>query len=697
MNGTSMTGTLARYCMVGCLFLVTLVPTIVFSAYFFPFITGKNFFFRILVEIAAVAWVVTWFTTPQYRPRATAMTIALTVFTLIIAAADVFGISPFKSFWSNFERMEGFVTLAHLALFALMTTTVFTEKLWIRWFATSVGVAAYVTIYGFTQLVGETTINQSADRLDANIGNSAYLAVYMIFHIFTALALGYRFRHWQRWIVWSLVPFMTIILYYTGTRGALLGFLAGAGVTALILAVTARRRHPTIQKIALGGVIAVVLVIAGFMVAQNTSFVQESRVLSRFRGITLENISETPRFIIWGMALEGVQERPLLGWGQENFNYVFNKYYDPRLFLQEQWFDRTHNVILDWFIAGGLLGLLSYFSLFVVLLWTLWRHTGHSLVEKAVITGMIVAYTVHNLFVFDSIVSYIPFFAWFAYINTAGRSYRDQHTSAPSTPSRVSQGVVLVACSVLVLFVLYSVPVSANGSATSKGLIRLMSLQQQPLGAQTQQQRVDQIHTELTDLIDRDSFARAEVAEQAYQIVSNITRLPVSDESKQAFFKTAAQALEVQVRRTPEDARYQFFMGTYLSNFNVPDLSFTYLEAALALSPEKEAFLLELGTRYLQVDQVEKGLAALAKAYTLGPQFPAIQKNYLVAALFFNKTVVANELLAVMAPEDLVSDTRIWAAMKYAKRTAEARTILTRISTEHPELKEVVEQLLKTL
>jgi len=43
------------------------------------------------------------------------------------------------------------------------------------------------------------------------------------------------------------------------------------------------------------------------------------------------------------MAWEGVKEKPLLGWGQENFNLVFNKYYEPSLYGQEVWFDRVHN------------------------------------------------------------------------------------------------------------------------------------------------------------------------------------------------------------------------------------------------------------------------------------------------------------------------------------------------------------------
>ena len=63
------------------------------------------------------------------------------------------------------------------------------------------------------------------------------------------------------------------------------------------------------------------------------------------------------------MAIKGFIEKPILGWGQEGFNFVFNKYYDPRMYTQEPWFDRAHNTYLDWLIVGGALGLLSYLAI----------------------------------------------------------------------------------------------------------------------------------------------------------------------------------------------------------------------------------------------------------------------------------------------------------------------------------------------
>lgn len=45
------------------------LPMIVSSSLFFPFITGKNFGFRIIVEIVLVLWLVLALRDPAYRPK----------------------------------------------------------------------------------------------------------------------------------------------------------------------------------------------------------------------------------------------------------------------------------------------------------------------------------------------------------------------------------------------------------------------------------------------------------------------------------------------------------------------------------------------------------------------------------------------------------------------------------------------------
>src|SRR5690348_9999560 len=98
---------IARYVALGALFLIPLAPLIVANGFFFPFITGKAFYFRILVELAFAAWMVLAAVDKAYRPRFSAVGVAVLAFVLWMGVADSFAVNAHKAFWSNFERMEG--------------------------------------------------------------------------------------------------------------------------------------------------------------------------------------------------------------------------------------------------------------------------------------------------------------------------------------------------------------------------------------------------------------------------------------------------------------------------------------------------------------------------------------------------------------------------------------------------------------
>src|SRR6185369_13772606 len=90
---------------IGGIFAALVVPFLVSNSLFFPFITGKAFFFRIVVEIALAAWLLLIMRDASARPRKSMLLWAFVAFTVVIGVADIFGQNPWKSFWSNFERM----------------------------------------------------------------------------------------------------------------------------------------------------------------------------------------------------------------------------------------------------------------------------------------------------------------------------------------------------------------------------------------------------------------------------------------------------------------------------------------------------------------------------------------------------------------------------------------------------------------
>src|SRR3989338_8611224 len=109
-----------RFIVLAALFATPFIALVVPSSMFFPFITGKNFTFRILVEIALGAWILLMFIDAKYRPRFSWILAAAGLFLAVIALADFMGVNPYRSFWSNYERMEGLVAHIHLFLFFMI-------------------------------------------------------------------------------------------------------------------------------------------------------------------------------------------------------------------------------------------------------------------------------------------------------------------------------------------------------------------------------------------------------------------------------------------------------------------------------------------------------------------------------------------------------------------------------------------------
>ena len=141
--------TILRYLLIGGIFLIPFIPFYVAQGMFFPFITGKNFAFRILVELMLGGWFMLAWRDPRYRPRFSWILAAYTLFMGVTIIADLFGENLFRSFWSNFERMDGLVNYLHFfAYFLIISSVLHTERLWQRFFQTMLWKVRQIRIRG---------------------------------------------------------------------------------------------------------------------------------------------------------------------------------------------------------------------------------------------------------------------------------------------------------------------------------------------------------------------------------------------------------------------------------------------------------------------------------------------------------------------------------------------------------------------
>ncbi|MBI2618369.1 O-antigen ligase family protein [Candidatus Kaiserbacteria bacterium] len=648
---------ITRRIVIWGIFLVPFLPFFVVDIFFFPFITTKNFAFRILVELLFGGWLILALYNIRYRPYFSWLLASIVAFIGIVAVADIFGENPLKSVWSNFERMEGLVTLIHLLAYFLIAGTILnTEKLWSRFLHTSVGVSVYVGFYGLLQLAGKVAIHQSSTRLDANFGNATYLAAYMLFHVFITAMLLLRWKGTTaiRWVYAAIIALQLFIIYYTASRGTILGLLGGIAVTGLLIALFARK-YNTLRIYAAAALGVVVLVVGGFFLAKDSQFVKTSPVLSRFSEISISDSSVNARFLIWRVAWEGVKEKPFIGWGQENFNYVFNKYYDPLLYPQEQWFDRVHNIVFDWLIAGGILGFLAYVSIFLTALFYLWRKKNTFFVfpEKAILTGLLAGYTFHNLFVFDNIMSYILFFTILAYMYWSYRESTREVFMERLEDGRDTGIITRVYVPLIVILALFSVyllntkPILASHSL-------LQAIITQP-GNPAQLERFEKT-------ISYGTFGNQEAREHLTEIATRVGGSALDIETKQSYLSLASAEMKKQTEEAPNDARTYIFLGTLLDSYGQYIQGEPYLKRANELSPQKQTIMFQLGLNILNRGNIGEALAVFKEAFNLAPSYPQARIFYAVGAIYAKEDSLLEELLLPVFGTTVVDNDRLMRA-----------------------------------
>ncbi len=706
------------YIAVGSLFLIPIFPLLVANSFFFPFITGKAFYFRILVELAFSSWIILAFLDTKYRPKFTPLTIGVTLFAVIALVADLLGVAPIRSIWSNFERMEGWLVVAHLWMFYMVAVHMFGageegKRMWHRWLNMSLGVACIITIYALVQLFGGAAIHQGSTRLDASLGNAAYLAVYLLMHIGITMYLFFVARAKQianAGFLQLAYPILAIIFSFivleTQTRGTIVGLIGAVLLALALYALCARgataKKSRIISGSIIGGIILVILMFTSIvylhriplasvknespivraimyvdvmsavsggpsLIYRVGNFIDKSPILNRIASISLSDTKTQARAYIWPMALKGALERPILGWGQENFNYIFNKDYNPKMWTQEQWFDRAHSVFLDWLVASGFVGLIAYLALYVLALVAIWR-SDLKIAQKSVLTGLIAGYAVHNIFVFDNLASYVFFFALLGFTGSLSVS-----ASLKSKKSGVSSGAVLGASSSSKLSLWFEQKTFSKDAVeyivAPIAIVALVAgiyfLNVRPIQANTQLITALTACSGSAGTADTTLFTKAllvspianqEIREQILSCAGNVIGSQYPGPTKQAFFELATKAIQDQIAAAPKDARMYVLGGVFLANVNQATQALPILEKAHELTPGKQMVAIQLASIYINTGKTDEALALLKTAYESDPSYGEAQSAYVTGLIIANKDAEAHRLFGTTTPSLFETD-----------------------------------------
>jgi O-antigen ligase/tetratricopeptide (TPR) repeat protein len=669
---------------------------------FFPFITGKNFYFRIIVEVIFALWILLAYANAAYRPKFSWIMAATAFFVAVVFVADVTGVNPARSLWSNYERMEGFVALIHIFAYFVVVGSVLTKELWTSFLQTSVFAGVIMSFYGWYQLSGGAEISQGGVRLDGRFGNAAYFGGYLLFNVFLTAFLMARTKKYDFlwWTYASGIILQVAIMFLTETRGSMLGFFTGT-IIASLLFIFLNKKNPKMKSIALGVIAFVAVFIFLVFQSKESDFVKSNRPLARLASISFNETTVASRFMVWNMALEGFKERPILGWGQDNFNIVFNKYYNPDMHDQEQWFDRAHDIFLDWLIAAGFFGLFSYLLLFVLGVLFVWKpemgnaekgwwggirnawkryvsgEEENTILEKSILTGLFAAYFVHNIFVFDNLFSYILFFSVLAFLHGNGsRDFFRSNVSAKKAPASDELPVTYVAIPVFAVLAVVMYIVNIKPILANQAIIDGISPHPNAAGQMTfTEQNLDSFKK----VIEYDTFGNSEAREQLVQSAMKATSITTIDEKlRRQLFDFAKEQTLLQIKEAPGDARNETFAGMLFLRYGQTGDALVHFDEAHKLSPHKQTIGFNLILAYLNNNRGDEAFALAKEMYELAPDFSEAAKMYAVTAIYKGEQKLADSLLMKAYDTTLVYDDDIISTYAYTKKFDRVIPILER-------------------
>jgi O-antigen ligase/tetratricopeptide (TPR) repeat protein len=601
----------ARHIGLAAIISVPLLAIIFVPSFLYPYIVGKAFVFRFLAIISLCSTFYLYFTDERYHPRLSPFLVGYAAFAFVMLLATVFSMDPGRSFWSNYERMEGYINLISLFVLALSAISLKIEELeWRKLFVVHIVVSSVVSFVGVLQYVigilhmnvgGLPILNLclssgAACRIDSTLGNSIYLGIYaaLTFWLIIFAIFGKKIRG-------NLLPFLAVInlfaVYFSGTRGVWLGMFLG-----LIVLVVSKYWFDGNRKAVAGTILsglAVIVLFGGFIFyAKQNNIMQDVTIVQRFSSVN----TLFARWNIWKTAIISWEQKPILGWGQENFIHAFNLYYNPAMYGQETYFDHPHNTYLGWLVFGGILGFLAFLfmlgsSVYGIIKSNLKQEEENDLIIP-ILLALITTYVVHIFFVFDNLTSSLLFVLMSVYFGT---SIANKEFKFPvfSLHHKKTIGTVMTVVAFVLIFTAVYKPSYANMTT-----IKAMTFQQTS-GLTNPVQILDGTREIYDKALAMETFGNYEIREFYLQkSLEYINLLPqVTDDTvKVAINNIRDDALNnflIQIEKNPFDHRARFMLGLYYLNTHDYDKAVETLEKAVELAPNKQIALIYLAKAYI--------------------------------------------------------------------------------------------------
>ena len=611
------------------LFVPAVIPLIYIGGIIYPYISPKTFLLQGSGIIALAIFVFLALAGQVFfygRLRAPLTWIpALLLFVAYITS--FLGIDFYRSFWGIFARGDGLLTLSVITIFfyliLLSADSEFLKRLAKVITVVAGIVAAIAVLQWITTIFGGKAafLPPVTGRIGSTIGNAAFLAGYLGMAFFVILALLRDSNNFWRRICKIAAILSVLAIVLTATRGTILALLVSL---VIVLVFAALKGDEKIKRGAKYGIAALVIFAGLFFVFRAELSQSSFEPVRRVASISLSDGTVSSRLFVWSHITEEAIKHPFSGYGSEHITQLFDKVYDPSKIV-EQWFDRSHNAFLDYFVQYGIFGLALYLAFivaFVVYALRIYRREDFSIMNYGFIfLLLILTYVVQNLFVFDT-----PSSLWLLYALFALLIVWISDTSATKISLHIPKVVSGIISVIIVLIIIPTIilPLYSNILLTKGYLYHLIDVKK----ANAYFEKGFALHT----------YADLEYGYQAYEMYTGHQEPSLTGENRIAAYNYALSVLTANYNKYPYDARTATYLG-HIIDTAPPEITVDdvfdqqVLSRAMELSPLRAQVWYLTANISLRNSDFRKAISIIEDYSQKEPKLP--EPRFILANLYY--------------------------------------------------------------
>lgn len=583
--------------------LLKIILVATFCFIYYRFFYKKDITIKVFSKSNPVFWVL-------ISLGALAISMALSVFFSVDIRFSTFG-DPM--------RAGGIINILFYFVFSIFLLFFITKpEYWKKLLYTNLAIGVLASLFAIVQyfgILGDTFVSFTTGGTPSFMGNSTFLAIYLLFSSFLAFTLMIQNKEKSQKIIFALlVALFLFTILISGSRATYFAIIFGFAFFFFF--------YPAkLKLLKLSGVFIIAIAIAVILFFNIYPGLSQKQgawgtVASR---LSLQRISQDffgNRLLSWQITWQAIKEKPIFGWGPENFYIGFEKYYAPLdQSLQKAWWDKPHNIFLDIWVNYGIFTFLLYIFFWVFIIYKLQKSKYTSQDRKRIIMihgiqAMFIGYLIALFFNFDSFPTLFISFFFIGYslhlLSTEGEN-KEIIFQSKNFLSKKPTAIIFIVILTIFGFLGCLKPLYLNEQiAYAENLIK--------------QNKCDKSISTIDYVWQNAGILKSYAGFSYADFLKNCGG---RDNSEIKYSQKAMEVLQTSIKLRPNYSRAWIYMGSFKNvlaareekpeNVNAKALEArSYLQKALELSPKRQEIYDEFGKNYLLIKDYI-GLEQIAK------------------------------------------------------------------------------------